>query len=40
MIDVAVEAERATDAARIHCDLFGDELPDYNSSFFRQRRNA
>lgn len=37
---VSVESARARDAAEIHRDLFGDALPDYNSSFFRDDRNV
>ena len=39
-IDVSVEAGRASEAAQIHRELFGDEVPNYDSSFFRERRNV
>ena len=39
-IDVSVDAQRSVEAADIHRDLFGDELPNYDSSFFRQHRNV
>lgn len=38
-IVVSVETARAAEAAKIHRDLFGDGLPNYDSSFFRGRRN-
>jgi hypothetical protein len=37
---VSVDRERASDADAIHRDLFGDGLPNYDSSFFRGRRNV
>ena len=37
---VSVESARASDAAEIHRDLFDDALPNYDSSFFRDRRNV
>ena len=39
-LDIAVESGRVGEAARIHRDLFGDALPDYRSSFFRDRHNV
>lgn len=37
---VSVESARASDAAEIHRNLFGDALPNYDSSFFRDHRNV
>lgn len=39
-IVISVEAARASEAAEIHRALFGDGLPNYDSSFFRERRNV
>ena len=39
-IVISVEVARAGEAAEIHRELFGDGLPNYDSSFFRQRRNV
>jgi hypothetical protein len=39
-IDVRVDARRSVEAADIHRDLFGDALPNYDSSFFREHRNV
>jgi hypothetical protein len=39
-IVVRVEPQRAGDAAKIHRELFGDALPNYDSSFFREHRNV
>ena len=37
---VSVDPKRAADADQIHRDLFGDGLPNYDSSFFRGHRNV
>jgi hypothetical protein len=37
---VSVESARASEAAKIHRELFGDGLPNYESSFFREHRNV
>jgi hypothetical protein len=39
-VDISVESARAADAARIHAELFGDGLPNYESSFFRDHHNV
>ena len=39
-IAISVELERAGDADKIHQELFGDGLPNYDSSFFREHRNV
>ena len=39
-LDIYVDSERSSEAAKIHDDLFGNGLPDYGSSFFRDRRNV
>ena len=39
LIDISVDSTRAGDVAQIHRDLFGDGLPNYASSFFRDRHN-
>ena len=39
-IDISVDSARASEVAQIHRDLFGDGLPNYDSSFFRGRRNV
>jgi hypothetical protein len=39
VIDISVESRRAGEGAQIHRDLFGDELPNYLSSLFREQRN-
>ncbi|MBA3963877.1 MAG: hypothetical protein H0X40_18530 [Chthoniobacterales bacterium] len=36
---VSIDPARAGEAAEIHRDLFGDALPNYDSSFFRAHRN-
>lgn len=38
--DVFVDPTRSAEIQQIHQDLFGDTLPNYDSSFFRQRRNV
>jgi hypothetical protein len=40
VIDISVEIKRASEAAQIHCDLFGDKVPNYLSSFFRDHGNV
>ena len=37
---VSVDPERSIDADEIHRDLFGDGLPNYDSSFFRKQDNV
>jgi hypothetical protein len=39
-VDISVDSARAADAARIHAELFGDGLPNYESSFFRDLHNV
>jgi len=39
-VDISVDAARATEVAQIHRDLFGDGLPNYESSFFRDHHNV
>lgn len=36
---VSVDLRQASEADQIHRDLFGDGLPNYDSSFFREERN-
>ena len=40
VIDISVDSTRASEVAQIHHDLFGDGLPNYHSSFFREHRNV
>ena len=40
VIDISVDSKRASEVGQIHRDLFGDGLPNYHSSFFREDRNA
>jgi hypothetical protein len=39
-IYISVDAARAIEVAEIHRDLFGDGLPNYDSSFFRDHHNV
>jgi hypothetical protein len=39
-IDISVDSPRSAEAAQFHRELFGDELPNYDSSFFRDQRNV
>jgi len=39
-IDISVDSPLSSEAAQIHRELFGDELPNYDSSFFRDERNV
>jgi len=39
-IYISVDATRGTEVAEIHRDLFGDGLPNYDSSFFRDHHNV
>jgi hypothetical protein len=39
-VAVSVDLQRAVDADKIHQELFGDGLPNYDSSFFREHRNV
>jgi hypothetical protein len=40
VIDISVDSARASEVTQIHRDLFGDGLPNYESSSFRDRRNV
>ncbi|HEX4631850.1 MAG TPA: hypothetical protein VH188_12895 [Chthoniobacterales bacterium] len=40
VMDISVDPARASEVDQIHQDLFGDSLPNYDSSFFHQRRNV
>jgi len=40
VIDVSVDPQHYEQAQQIHIDLFGDSLPNYDSSFFQQHRNV
>ena len=40
VLDISVDSARASEVDQIHRDLFGDGLPNYESSFFRGRRNV
>ena len=37
---VSVDPTRGPEVDEIHRDLFGDGLPNYDSSFFREHRNV
>jgi hypothetical protein len=37
---ISVDPARAGEVAQIHRDLFGDGLPNYQSSFFRDHHNV
>ena len=39
-VAISVDLQRAGDADMIHQELFGDGLPNYDSSFFREHRNV
>jgi hypothetical protein len=39
-MDISVDAARSSDVEQIHRELFGDGLPNYDSSFFRDQRNV
>jgi hypothetical protein len=39
-VAISVDLQRAGDADKIHQELFGDGLPNYDSSFFREHRNV
>ena len=39
-IYISVDSARGTEVAEIHRDLFGDKLPNYDSSFFRDHHNV
>lgn len=39
-IDISVDAGRASEVAQIQRDIFGDALPNYESSFFRDHHNV
>jgi actin-related protein len=39
-IDISVDPTRSAEVDQIHHDLFGDSLPNYESSFFRGQRNV
>ena len=40
VIDISVDSTRTSEVAQIHRDLFGDGLPNYHLSFFREHRNV
>ena len=37
---VSIDPVRSNDAVEIHRELFGDGLPNYDSSFFRDQHNV
>jgi hypothetical protein len=39
-IYISVDATRGSEVPEIHRDLFGDGLPNYDSSFFRDHNNV
>jgi hypothetical protein len=39
-MDISVDSARSSEVAEIQRDLFGDGLPNYDSSFFRDDRNV
>jgi hypothetical protein len=39
-IAISVDLQRAGDGDKVHQELFGDGLPNYDSSFFREHRNV
>jgi hypothetical protein len=39
-IYISVDASRGTEVAEVHRNLFGDGLPNYDSSFFREHHNV
>ena len=39
-LDISVDSARTSKADQIHRDLFGDGLPNYESSFFRHHRDV
>ena len=39
-MDISVEPSRSSEAAQIQRELFGDGLPNYDSSFFRDHHNV
>ena len=39
-LDISVDPARGPKVDQIHRDLFGDGLPNYESSFFRNHRNV
>ena len=39
-VAISVDPQRAGDSDKIHQELFGDGLPNYDSSFFRENRNV
>jgi hypothetical protein len=39
-IDISVDPARSAEVDEIHRALFGDALPNYDSSFFRDQRNV
>jgi hypothetical protein len=40
VVEVSVDPQKCEQANRIHIELFGDGLPNYDSSFFQQHRNV
>ena len=39
-LDISIDPARSREADAIHRELFGDGLPNYDSSFFRDGRNV
>ena len=39
-MQIKVDPTRSAEVDRIHRELFGDGLPNYDSSFFRDQRNV
>jgi hypothetical protein len=39
-IDISVDSTRASEVSQIQRDVFGDTLPNYESSFFRGHHNV
>ena len=39
-MDISVDSARSSEVAQIQQELFGDSLPNYDSSFFRGRHNV
>jgi hypothetical protein len=39
-MDISVESSRSSEVAQIQRELFGDGLPNYDSSFFREQHNV
>jgi hypothetical protein len=39
-MDISIDPSRSSEVEVIHRELFGDGFPNYDSSFFRDRRNV